>query len=108
MDSLELDAKQMSTEILHRSSMLFPFAAYFFGGAGIGVCYFLMLRRSVELMFTVNSTGKAVLLTFARLVVIGSSLALVSTQGKIPLLAMALGILIGRQWVMLQKEASAP
>lgn len=98
----------MSTEILHRSLMLLPFAAYLFGGVGIGVCYFLMLNRSVELMFTVNSTGKAVLLTVARLVVIGSSLVFVSTQGTIPLLAMALGILIGRQWVMVRKKVSVP
>ncbi len=98
----------MNSEIFQRSLILLPFGAYLFGGACIGVCYFLMLHRSVELMFTASSTGKAVLFTVGRMVVICSSLALVSTQGTIPLLAMALGILAGRQWVMLRKEASVP
>ncbi len=86
---------------LFRDPLFLPaLAACLAAGIALGVAYFMMLRRTVDLLTAGGSPGKALLLIAARMALIGGGLVLAALTGAGPLLAMALGIWIGRSIVM--------
>jgi hypothetical protein len=77
-------------------------ALWLAGGLALGVGYFLMVRRSADLILSKSRSGPwlGVALVLARLGSLGAVLVLAAMQGAGPLLAASLGLVIGRFVVM--------
>ena len=103
---MEMDAQQM-TGWLAQSGWLLPvLGAWVLGGAALGLIYFRFLRRSAGLMVAGGAgPGRALLLVLFRVAGLGGILLIAAMQGALPLLATALGVMIGRQVVMRQAES---
>lgn len=80
---------------------LLPVAAIaLLGGLGLGVVYFRTLRLCADLFVRGERSALAVGLTLGRFTLLGGALFLASRFGAPGLIGLALGMLIGRQWVM--------
>ncbi len=77
-------------------AMALSLAANLLAGIGIGIVYFGFVWRHARLLASGGPAGAAIALIASRLVLLGGFLALATIEGALPLLAMALGILIGR------------
>lgn len=77
-------------------------AAWLAGGAAVGLVYFRMVRQSADLLLSGRRGGPLLGLALAllRLACVGGALFVAAMQGAGPLLAAALGLLIGRFGVM--------
>ncbi|MBO9099613.1 MULTISPECIES: N-ATPase subunit AtpR [unclassified Rhizobium] len=81
--------------------------AWLAGGIGMGFAYFRMLRENTALLVTGRRLRLAVSLTVGRLALMAGGLILAGRQGALPLLAMALGVWIGRSIVMRRQAGRA-
>jgi hypothetical protein len=80
-----------------------PILALWLAGGGIlGLIYFRLVRLSAGLILSGRRRAPVVgvALVLARLAGLGGVLVLAALQGAGPLLAAALGLLIGRWWMM--------
>lgn len=79
-------------------SDLLVLALWLAGGGLIGLIYFRMVRHSAELMLSARRGGVlfGVALVLLRMAWLGGVLIIAAMQGAGPLLAAALGVLIGR------------
>ncbi|WP_150497280.1 ATP synthase subunit I [Roseibium aquae] len=77
-------------------------APWLVGGVLIGLIYFRMVRQSADLMLSGRRGGPlfGVALVLLRMAGLGGVLIVAAIQGAGPLLAAALGLLIGRLAVM--------
>lgn len=89
-----------------QSGWLLPgLGAWVLGGAALGVVYFRFLRHSAGLMVAGEAgPGRALMLVLFRVAGLGGLLLIAALQGAMPLLAAALGVMVGRQVVMRQTE----
>ncbi|VFU10068.1 conserved membrane protein of unknown function [Methylocella tundrae] len=108
---VEMDQGRMNFwpfDTLPAAGTVISLVAYFAGGVALGLAYFAALWQSARLFASGGHTAVAVALTIGRFILLGGALALASLHGAPPLLAMALGVLIGRALVMRRlKEAAA-
>lgn len=83
-------------------SDLLILALWLAGGGLIGLIYFRMVRHSADLMLSRQRGGLlfGVALVLLRMAGLGGVLVIAAMQGAGPLLAAALGLLIGRFAVM--------
>lgn len=79
-------------------SPLVIFALWLGGGVVIGLAYFRMVRHSADLMLSGRRGGPlfGVALVVVRMAGLGGVLIIAAMQGAGPLLAAALGLLLGR------------
>jgi hypothetical protein len=72
------------------------------GGVVMGLGYFCALRRSAGVLTSGRRAGPLILaaLVGARMAALGAALTFAALQGAGPLLAAALGLLIGRYVIM--------
>lgn len=102
---MEMDAQHMMDWVAQSGWLLPGLGVWALGGAGLGVVYFRFLRRSAGLMVSGEAgPGRALLLVLFRVAGLGGVLLIAAMQGALPLLAAALGVMIGRQVVMRQTE----
>jgi F1F0 ATPase subunit 2 len=106
-----MDGKRMSL----LSPGLLPHAAAVLGagahlalGLGLGLVYFRGLWWNARLFASKGRAAMAVGLVLGRFVLLGGLLTLASLEGALPLLATALGVLIGRSVVMRRVMETAP
>lgn len=91
--------------VLDSGWLLPELGAWALGGVGLGVAYFRFLRHSAGLMVAGEvGPGRALVLVLFRVAGLGGILLIAAMQGALPLLAAALGVMIGRQVVMRQAE----
>ena len=83
-------------------------AAHLAAGIGLGVAYFSAVWWTTRLFATGGSAWTAIALIAGRLILLGGLLTLASIEGALPLLAMALGVLIARPFVMWRHREAAP
>ena len=89
--------------VLQLGWLLPGLGAWGLGGATLGVVYFRFLRHSAGLMVAGEiGPGRALTLVLFRVAGLGGILLIAAMQGALPLLAAALGVMIGRQVVMRQ------
>jgi hypothetical protein len=69
-------------------------------GTGIGFAHFGLLRRNVDLIVVDGSVGRAIALHLARFAVTGVALYCAALFGALPLVAVMIGLLAGRQIAM--------
>jgi hypothetical protein len=81
-------------------SMPIVLAANFAVGAGAGVLFFRTLLWNSRLMVGGGPISTAVALTLSRFLLMGGLLTLAALVGATPLLATALGVFIGRFFVL--------
>jgi hypothetical protein len=81
---------------------------WFIAGCGLGLLYFRVLWWNVRLLTSGAKPVMAALLGAARFAGLGFALFLASHSGVLPLLAMVLGVLVGRGAVVrrLRPEAA--
>ncbi len=77
-------------------------------GLGAGVLYFRSLFWSVQRFAHGGRATPAIALGLLRFALLGGLLALAATQGALPLLAAALGVLIARALVARRVRRSVP
>jgi hypothetical protein len=82
--------------------------AHLVAGVGLGVVYFRGLRWNVRLFVRGRALGGSLALMAARSVLMIGLLTLAALEGAAPLLAVALGVLIGRFAVMRRATGAAP
>lgn len=72
------------------------------GSVGIGLGYFCALRRGAGMLIAGRRAGlwQVAALVGGRVVILGAVLTMAAMQGAGPLLAAALGLMIGRYVVM--------
>ena len=87
-------------------SDLLILALWLVGGGLIGLIYFRMVRHSADLMLSGRRGGAlfGVALVLVRMAGLGGVLIIAAMQGAGPLLAAALGLLIGR-FAMMRRTA---
>jgi hypothetical protein len=84
-------------------------AACLVAGTSLGVAHFGSLWRAARLLTGRGPGLTTIALMIARWALLGGALALASLEGgAAPLLAMALGVLIGRSLVMRRVRAPTP
>ena len=83
-------------------------AAWLAGGVALGICYFQALRWNAALFARGGRAITAIACTLGRFAVLGAALALASLHGAAPLLASAVGVLLGRFLVMRRARAAGP
>lgn len=74
-------------------------------GIVLGIVHFRALALAVTAWTGGNRRGLALVVTLARWGMTVAALALAAHLGTLPLLALAAGILAGRQWVLRRMEA---
>ncbi|MDD2875934.1 MAG: ATP synthase subunit I [Acidiphilium sp.] len=82
-------------------------AGFLAAGVGLGVLYFNILWWSTRAFIPRGHIGTAIALTIVRVVLLAGSLVLAGLTGAGALLAMALGVLIGRAIVLRARRAVA-
>jgi len=94
---------------LAQSGWLLPaLGAWALGGAGLGVVYFRVLRHSAGLIVAGEAgPGWTLLMVLFRLAGMGGVLLIAAIQGALPLLAVAFGVMVGRQVVMRQAKGDS-
>ena len=80
--------------------MMLALAAHLLAGMLLGVVYFRALWWNVQLMGHGGRTAAAIGLMIGRLALMIGLLGLASRDGALPLLLMALGVLVGRAFVV--------
>ena len=98
---LEMDASAMS--VLSNSQILLiatEIIVALVAGTGIGFAHFGLLRRNVDLIVVDGSVGRAIALHLARFAVTGVALYCAARFGALPLVAVTIGLLAGRQIAM--------
>ena len=80
--------------------MVLALAAHLFTGVLLGVVYFRALWWNVQLMGHGGRTAAAIGLLIGRVALMIGLLGLASRDGALPLLLMALGVLLGRAFVV--------
>ena len=79
---------------------LLPVVSDLVGGIVLGILHFGSLQWSVSRFIEGGSVTKTIALMFLRFVVLGGVLTLVSLAGPLHLLAMTLGVFVGRSFVI--------
>ena len=100
---LEMDEQRMSislADILPTGIQLLEIAGDLAGGTMLGILYFDSLRWSVSRFIGGGGVMRTIALMILRFVVLGGVLTLASLAGPLHLLAMTLGVLIGRSFVI--------
>ncbi len=82
-------------------------AAHFAAGAGAGVVFFRSLFWSTRLVVGGGRISTALALTLGRFLLVGGLLTLTALEGAAPLLITALGIFVGRFFVLRSAKADA-
>ena len=82
--------------------------AHLAAGVGVGVVYFRGLRWNARLFVQGGALGGSLALMAGRALLLTGFLTLAALEGAAPLLAMALGVFIGRFAVMRQARSGAP
>jgi len=75
-------------------------AAHLVAGAGVGVLFFRGLWWNARLIVDRGPVSTSVALIVGRLLLIGALLTLAALEGAAPLLVTALGVVVGRSFVM--------
>jgi F1F0 ATPase subunit 2 len=88
--------------------LLLGLAAWFVAGIALGVVYFVGIWWSARQFADGGRVTTTIALSLLRLAVLGGLLALASLQGAGPLLAMALGVVLGRFGVMRRLREATP
>jgi hypothetical protein len=105
-----MDEKHMnpwSFDVISNWTFGLNLAGYLAAGTVLGLIYFGALWWTANLFAGGGRAAMAIGLTIGRFVLLGGSLTLVSLEGAAPLLAVALGVLLGRFAVMLQLAGGA-
>lgn len=84
----------------HLSASTLGLVLYFAAGIGLGLLYFRGLWWNARLFSSGASATTVIALGVARFALLAGFLALASREGAAPLLAIALGLLVGRALVM--------
>jgi N-ATPase, AtpR subunit len=82
--------------------------AHVAAGAGLGVVYFRGLRWNARLLLQGGALRGSLALMAGRALLLTGLLTLAALEGAAPLLAMALGVFIGRFVVMRKTRSGAP
>jgi N-ATPase, AtpR subunit len=82
--------------------------AHLAAGAGLGVVYFRGLRWNARLFVQGGALNGSLALMAGRVLLLVGLLTLAALEGAAPLLAMALGVFIGRFAVMRRTRSGAP
>jgi F1F0 ATPase subunit 2 len=96
---LEMDAKRMnipSFDHLPAWAALVGLAAHLAAGFALGILHFRSLWWSARRFGERGSLAAVIALMIGRFALIGGVLALVSLEGALPLLTVALGVLVAR------------
>jgi hypothetical protein len=83
-------------------------AANFAVGAGAGVLFFRSLLWNTRLMVGGGRISTAVALILSRFLLMGGLLTLAALEGATPLLATALGVFIGRFFILRSMGTGEP
>jgi hypothetical protein len=94
LDGLEMDEQRMS------AATLLQLAAWGALGTGLGWLYFGALAWNLRLFLLDRRKGLAVLVGLIRFLALGAAFYAASRQGAGPLLAMAIGLPLGRAVVL--------
>lgn len=100
----------MTAAALHGAPLLpalLGLAAYAGAGLLLGIAYFGSLLWSTRRFATAGRMTAPVALMACRFLVLAAVLALASIEGAWPLMAMALGLLVGRSMVMRRVRMAA-
>jgi hypothetical protein len=95
---LEMDAKRMTLPVFEPSPVVL--AAQFAAGAGVSVLFFRSLWWNTRLIVQGGRVSTVGALTLGRFALIGGLLTSAAFEGAGPLLASALGVFIGRFFVL--------
>ena len=81
-------------------SLSFVLAAHFAAGVGVGVVFFRALWWNTRLMVGGGPVSTALALMLGRFLLLGGLLTLATLEGAAPLLVTALGVFVGRFFVL--------
>jgi F1F0 ATPase subunit 2 len=107
---LEMDEERMSLlsfNTLPGWAALPALAMHLVAGLGLGMLYFRALWWNIRRLTGDGRLVTTIGLMIGRFVLLGGVLALASLEGALPLLATALGVLIGRSIVMRSSRETA-
>ena len=82
--------------------------AHLFAGFALGLLYFRSLWWNAQQLAAGGHPIATAVLSFGRFAVLGGLLALTSSEGALPLLATALGVLIARPIVIRRVQEATP
>jgi hypothetical protein len=108
---LEMDAKRMTLLLFDGLPIVSPpivLAAHVAAGAGVGVLFFRALLWNARLIVGGGRVSTAVALTLGRFSLMGGLLTLSALEGAAPLLAAALGVFIGRFFILRSMGTGEP
>lgn len=77
-------------------------------GIGLGLIHFRGLWRNAQMLAGGQPAKRMVVLILGRFALLAAVLALVARAGALPLLATALGLLVGRQFVLRRVRGMPP
>jgi hypothetical protein len=106
-----MDAKRMTMLLFDGMpivSLPILLAAHVAAGAGVGVLFFRALSWNARLIVGGGRVSTAVALTLGRFLLMGGLLTLSALEGAAPLLAAALGVFVGRVFVLRSIGAGEP
>jgi hypothetical protein len=98
-----MDAKRMTSLLfdgLPVAALPIVLAAHLGGGAGVGALFFRGLWWNARLIVEGGRVSTSVALIVGRFLLIGALLAVAALAGAAPLLVAALGIFVGRFFVL--------
>ena len=81
-------------------SLLFTLSASFAGGVLLGIAYFCAVRATADLIVTGGRPSLAIVLTLARIGLLGAGFVLALQAGGFAVLAALAGVLVGRGLTM--------
>ena len=93
-----------SFDTLPQWAMLIDLGMHLAFGLGGGALYVSAVRRSAQLLAGGGNWGQVIAPTAARLLLAGGAFVLASREGAGPLLALALGFMLARLFVMRRGE----
>ena len=89
-------------------AQLLNLAVHLAAGIALGILYFRSLWWNVSRLTGDGRVVTTIALTAGRFVLLGGLLTLASLEGALPLLALALGLFIGRSVVMRRTTEAKP
>lgn len=95
-------------DMIEPIEFLLPLLASLAAGVLLGMLYFQAVRRCADLMVNGEHAVLALALTIGRLALLGTAFFCAVRFGALPLLAMLVGTLVGRQWVMRTQQRRTP
>jgi F1F0 ATPase subunit 2 len=107
---LEMDRERMSLlafNTLAGWAALLGLATHLAAGTALGILYFCGLWWNVRELTGDGRLMTTIVLMIGRFILLGGLLVLASLEGALPLLAMALGVLMGRFIVMRRTAETA-